>query len=47
MTVQVEGIGTMAGPPARSRILEVGIAELNAPSTVAMRVVEKRIVSIE
>jgi hypothetical protein len=40
VTVQVEGIGTIAGPPARATIFDVGSADVNEQKAAASKVVE-------
>lgn len=44
VTVQLEGMGTMAGPPARRRMMfEVGKATAREQKAAAKNVVEERI----
>ena len=44
VTVQFEGTGTMAGPPARVRMFDVGSAEASEQSAAAKSEVEVRMV---
>lgn len=41
-TVQVEGIGVMAGPPARGMLFDVGSADASEQSAAAKMVVDVR-----